>query len=111
MMGLWHRYKVYFVYACLSVLIGMLIVFLFQGCGNPDNPDNPDTRRQEVVSIDVFTLSTEERQQRINVLYNESRQMNDKKGYISDSLGGYRVQALLMQLEISVLIYAESLDR
>ena len=110
MIRLWHRYKVSFVQCFLAGLLAIFIYSLFQGCGNPDNPDNPDTRRQEVVSVDVFTLSAEERQQRINDLYNESQRLNAGT-YIADASGGLRAKVLLMQLEISILIYAESLDR
>ena len=83
------------------ILVGFIVLFVvLMACHN-----EPDVSL-EISVVDVFAMDAKERQRRINALYQESLEMRSDS-YIADSAGGYRVKALLLQLEFSILVYAE----
>ena len=88
----------YFVF--LTTLI--LLFPVFNGCENPTKESQADY----IENIDVFAISESERRNRINDIYRRSREISLKK-YPVDSSGGYRVKALLLQLEFSILTYSD----
>ena len=89
------------------ILVGF-IVFLavLVAC---QNENTVPIEKAQIRDIDVFSMDAKERQRCINSLYQESLEMRTD-GYIIDSSGGHRVKALLLQLEFSILVYAEGKD-
>ena len=86
------------------ILVGFIVLFaVLLACQNETDVSIAEPQIREV---DIFTMDTHARRSRINAIYQESREMRSVD-YISDSGGGHRVKALLLQLEFSILVYAE----
>ena len=89
----------------LSLLIAAVFLSLiFQSCET--SPKNIDAEVIENQPIDVFSISQTERRNRINDIYRQSRELSTDN-YKADSSGGYRLKALLLQLEFSILTYSD----
>ena len=85
------------------ILVGFIVLFaVLMACHN----ESDVVIGEPQISVDVFAMDAKERQRRINALYQESLKMRGD-GYIADASGGHRVKALLLQLEFSILVYAE----
>ena len=86
------------------ILVGFVVCFaVLVAC---DNGNDVTMRNPQISEVDVFAMDTQSRRSRINAIYQESLEMREG-GYLADNGGGHRVKALLLQLEFSILVYAE----
>ena len=90
-------------YLFLSIVL-ICVTSMFWSCET--SPKNIDVEVIENTPVDVFSMSESERRNRINDIYKQSREIS-KVRYKADGSGGYRVKALLLQLEFSILTYSD----
>ena len=94
------------VLICVTSIVLICVTSMFSSCETSEtSPKNIDVEVIENTPVDVFSMSESERRNRINDIYRQSRELS-QRGYKADGAGGYRLKALLFQVEFSILTYS-----
>ena len=85
------------------LIVLICVTSMFWSCET--SPKSIDVEVIENTPVDVFSMSESERRNRINDIYKQSRELS-QRGYKADRSGAYRLKALLLQVEFSILTYS-----